>query len=102
MVQVLIVVVAVCIVEGDKPMTLLYGYNEAENRMKNDTMNHTKMVALDHDFYTNNHKAVARKNKEVHNAMKKHTGDDVGYFGKNVRNKFAMGGAVKERRGFFE
>jgi hypothetical protein len=92
---------------------IIYGYSEAENRMANDKDQPNKMVAIDHDFYTNNSKAAARKGREVHNAIHGHDGDDVGYEGEKEvakaknnrredRNKFAIGGQIKERRGFYE
>ena len=83
-------------------MSVIYGYSEAEERIKNENMEPIKMVHLDHDFYTNNHLAADKKIKEVHKDRYDHNGDDIGFKGKEVRNKFAMGGPVKERRGFFE
>lgn len=92
---------------------IIYGYSEAEERMARDKMEPNKMVALDHDFYTNNHIAANRKRKEVHDDIHDHRGYDTGYDGeKEVKkakspkredpNKFAIGGVVKERRGFYE
>ena len=83
-------------------MTIIYGYSEAEERMRNDKDTPNRMVALDKDFYTNNHAAVKRKDKEVHDAIYKHDGDEVGIKGRERRNKFAIGGVVKERRGFYD
>ncbi len=83
-------------------MGVIYGYSEAEERMRNDKDTPNTTVALDHDFYTNNHAAVKRKDKEVYDAIHKHDGDDVGINGreqrKKPRSKHAMGGVVKERR----
>jgi len=41
-------------------MTLLYGYNEGEDRMKEDKMTFNRMVEIDHDFYTNNYLSKAK------------------------------------------
>jgi hypothetical protein len=92
---------------------IIEGYSEAEERMGRDKDEPNKMVALDHDFYTNNHSASHRKEREVHNSIHNHHGDDVGYQGEKEvkaaksprredRNKFAIGGAIKERRGFYK
>lgn len=92
---------------------IIFGYSEAEERMANDKMEPNKMVSIDHDFYTNNHSASDRKRKEAHNEIHNHFGDDVGYAGEKLaesaksnsrddRNKFAIGGVIKERRGFYE
>ena len=82
-------------------MTLLMGYNEGEDRLRRETLKPAPRVAIDHDFYTNNYEAARFKRREVEHAIKAHTGDDVGYEGREKR-KYAIGGAVKERRGFFE
>ncbi len=79
---------------------ILCGYSESEERMERENDKPTLMVSIDHDFYTNNHVAKERKNKEVHNAIHNHGGDDMGISGKEKRNKFAIGGVIKERRGF--
>lgn len=81
-------------------MTLLMGYNEGEERLKSETMTPAPRVAIDHDFYTNNHAAAKRKAKEVEDEMKP-KGYEVGYNGKE-KQKYAIGGVVKERRGFYD
>lgn len=79
-------------------MGIIYGYSEAEERMARDTDKPPERVALDHDFYTNNHSAVKRKEKEVSDSVDEGRKSTV--FTKN-QNKYAMGGVVKERRGFY-
>jgi len=78
-------------------MGIIYGYSEAAERMAKETDEAPLRVALDHDFYTNNHSAVKRKVKEVSDAMVEGSKSNV--YRKN--NAYAMGGVVKERRGFF-
>lgn len=82
-------------------MTILMGYSEAEDRMKKETDKPAPRVALDKDFYTNNYEASRKKHKEVADSIKDTGGDSVGYEGRQ-RRKFAMGGAIKERRGFYD
>ncbi len=79
-------------------MGIIYGYSEAEERMARETDKPAERVALDHDFYTNNHAAVKRKNKEVDDSINE--GKKSSVFTKN-QNKYAIGGVVKERRGFY-
>ncbi len=81
-------------------MTLLMGYNEGEERMKRETLSPAPRVAIDKDFYTNNHEAASRKRKEVEDEMKP-SGDERGYNAK-IKPKYAIGGVVKERRGFYD
>lgn len=83
-------------------MTLLYGYDEGAERMRAEKITPNKMVAIDHDFYTNNHKAKARKDKEVYDCIHEPKGDEVGIRGNTNPNKFAIGGVIKERRGFYK
>lgn len=88
----------------------IWGYNESADRIMNDTMKPAKRVALDHDFYTNNYEAAARKNKEVEDSRR----DDLGYSGgykydqpkkdgehakaeNFARSKHAIGGTAKVR-----
>ena len=78
-------------------MTLICGYSEAEERMKRETDKAPDRVALDHDFYTNNHAAARRIEKEV--AESTSEGKKSTVIVKN-RNAHAMGGVVKERRGY--
>jgi len=90
--------------------TTIWGYNESADRIRNDTMTPAKRVALDHDFYTNNYEAAARKNKEVEDSRR----DDLGYSGgykydlpkkdgmkakadNFARSKHAIGGTAKVR-----
>ena len=79
-------------------MSIIYGYSEAEERMKNETDKPPVRVALDHDFYTNNHSAKKRAESNVEDS--KSEGKKSNVFIKN-QNKYAMGGVVKERRGFY-
>lgn len=78
-------------------MTLIYGYSEVEERMARETDKPNNQVAIDHDFYTNNHSAVKRKEKEVADSVSE--GKKSNVFRKN--NAYAIGGVVKERRGFY-
>lgn len=82
-------------------MTTIYGYDEAEERMKKETDKPSLGVAIDHDFYTNNHAAVKRKNKEVEDSNNEGKKSHVFMKNKDKDNKYAMGGVVKERRGFY-
>lgn len=79
-------------------MTIICGYSEAEERMARETDKPSLGVALDHDFYTNNHAAVKRKHKEVADSVSE--GKKSCVYTKN-QNKYAIGGVVKERRGFY-
>ncbi len=78
-------------------MTIIYGYSEAQERMAKDTDKPAPRIALDQDFYTNNHSAVKRKAKEVADSMEEGVKSNV--YRRN--NAYAIGGVVKERRGFY-
>jgi hypothetical protein len=78
-------------------MSIIYGYSEAQERMNAETDKPVERVAIDHDFYTNNHAAKKRAEKNV--AESDAEGRKSGVFVKN--NAYAMGGVVKERRGFY-
>lgn len=71
-------------------MTLLMGENEAENRMRRETMNPNGKVALDHNYYSEDPERHSRKGKHSYK-MKDHDDD---------REHYAIGGAAKVRHKF--
>lgn len=92
----------------------IWGYNESADRIRNDTMQPSQRVALDHDFYTNNYEAAQRKNKEVEDSRRDDLGYSAGYkydvpkkrgnkqspqeaYQHNAVNRKAIGGTAKVR-----
>jgi hypothetical protein len=81
-------------------MSTIYGSDLAQQRIRNETMKPSTGVDIAHDYYSNNQKAKHAKMKEME-CSNKTSGDELGYFGRENKNKYAMGGPIKERRGFF-
>lgn len=75
-------------------MTVIYGRSEAEERMKAENMKPNWRVAVDHDFYSNNHEAARQKSDEIKDE------EFDGADDKQYRLKRAIGGTAKLRKGF--
>lgn len=73
-------------------MTTIFGHNEAEARMKRETMEPKIHVSIDHDFYSEEPERHRKKksHREKHRRGDSICGDD--------RDDLAMGGVAKKRR----
>lgn len=70
-------------------MTVIFGHNEAEARMKRETMTPNSKVSINHNYYS---EEPEKKSKREKKREKHKKGDRVG------DDEYAIGGVAKVRR----